>query len=109
MNSVRPGRNPVAVMGLALVAWSRATEWSRMAFKSLPSLGDFLAIRQSREFRRREQFERDMDSLHEVHMASLGLSPEQEIEEHIKHLQGRVRHAHGEKVRPEEIAGLKAQ
>ena len=87
MKSMRPGRNPVAAMGLAFVAWSRATDWSRMAFRSLPPLGNFLAVRQSRDFKRREQFEQEMDSLHEQHMTSLGMSPSQEVQEHVLHMQ----------------------
>ena len=56
---------PVAKMGLAFVAWTRATAWARIAFKGLPPLDHFLAMRLKPAFRARCSFEEKADELHD--------------------------------------------
>jgi hypothetical protein len=53
--SFEGSRMPRAVskLGLAFVAWTRATMWSKVAFQLLPPLEEFLAVRLSREFQLR--------------------------------------------------------
>ncbi len=57
---------PVAKLGLAFVAWTRATKWSKVTFQSLPPLEEFLAVRLAREFILRKEFEARADTLHDV-------------------------------------------
>ena len=64
LTTARPGRNPVATAGLAFVAWT----WTRMAIHSLPPLGDFLVVRQSPDFKRREAFEAWADEACDAYM-----------------------------------------
>jgi len=73
-------------MGLAFVGWTRVTTWSKMAFRALPPLDCFTAIRRSAEFKRRAIFESYADTAHDAYMASIGISPLQELEMHMKHL-----------------------
>ena len=57
------GRASVAKLGLAFVAWTRATSWSRVGFHKLPPFADFLAARLTREFSARADFEQKADAL----------------------------------------------
>ena len=56
-DGVRSGKT-VSKLGLAFVAWTRATLWEKMAFHKLPPLEDFVAARLTREFEARSQFEK---------------------------------------------------
>ena len=77
----------VAKLGLAFVAWTRVTKWSKMAFQSLPPLEEFLAVRLTKEFQRREAFEKQADDLHDCFMRSQGITEEKHLGDHLKHLQ----------------------
>ena len=44
------GTQTVSKLGLAFVAWMRATLWQKMAFYKLPPLEDIIAARLTREF-----------------------------------------------------------
>ena len=65
-------RNPVASLGLAFVAWTRVTTFTKLAFRSLPSLQDFYAVRQNQDFkyreRERESAELDAADRHEAYL-----------------------------------------
>ena len=73
-------------MGLAFVAWTRTTAWKRMAFAALPPIEDFLAVRFSREFRAREDFEVWGDQLHDALLAARGIDEGEHIQKHQHHL-----------------------
>ena len=51
----------VSKLGLAFVAWTRATRWEKMAFHKLPLLEDFVAARLTRDFASRSAFENNAD------------------------------------------------
>ena len=73
METRNPNSNPVAsTPGLAFVAWTRATKWSRMGFCELPLLGDFVAVRKHQGFRLREEFEARADEAHDAFMHARG-------------------------------------
>jgi ERCC4-related helicase len=76
----------VSKLGLAFVAWTRATKWSKVAFQSIPPLEEFLAVRLSREFQLRETFETKADDLHQALLESRGITNEMQIKEHCEHL-----------------------
>ena len=79
--------NPVAnTPGLAFVGWTRVTKWARMAFVALPPLGDFYAVRLTKGFQQREQFEACADDAHDLFMESRGVSKHDEIAAHVDHL-----------------------
>lgn len=86
--SFQGSRMPRAVskLGLAFVAWTRATKWSKVAFQSIPPLEEFLAVRLSREFQLRETFETKADDLHQALLESRGITNEMQIKEHCEHL-----------------------
>ena len=77
----------VAKLGLAFVAWTRVTKWSKMAFQSLPPLEEFLAVRLTKEFQRREAFEKQADDLHDCFMRTQRITEEKHLGAHLKHLQ----------------------
>ena len=78
-----PTRNPVATLGLAFVAWTRVTSWTRMAFCNLPTFDRFLVARASEDFKLRETFEANADDLHATMLLKRGISPEREVELHL--------------------------
>jgi len=77
----------VAKLGLAFVAWTRVTKWSKIAFQSLPPLEEFLAVRLTKEFQLREAFETLADDLHDAFMQTHGITQEMQIDAHRKQLQ----------------------
>ena len=50
-------RNPIALPGLAFVAWTRAESSDRLAFRDLPPLLDLFERRQHKDFKQREKFD----------------------------------------------------
>lgn len=79
-------RNPVALSGLAFVAWTRTESFDRLAFKSLPSLLHFFECRQHKDFKLREKFELEASKKHDLHLLNVyGLTPMQEVEQHYAH------------------------
>ena len=76
---------PVATVGWAFVAWTRATSWKRVAFRSLPPVDDFLAVRQRKEFQARSLFEAKADSLHDLFLREAGISAEDHLQAHRQH------------------------
>jgi len=77
---------PVAQLGFAFVAWTRATLWSKMGFESLPPLEDFLAVRQQKAFQARCVFEVAADDLHDAFLLRRRISAQQQLEDHRQHL-----------------------
>ena len=77
---------PAAKMGLAFVAWTRATAWARIAFKSLPPLDHFLAMRTSTAFKARCSFEEKADELHDAFLIRRGVDHQNHIQAHGQHL-----------------------
>jgi hypothetical protein len=83
---VRSKRNPVALSGLAFVAWTRTESFDRLAFKSLPRLLDFFECRQKKDFKLRENFELEASKKHDLYLSRVyGLTPLQEVEQHYAH------------------------
>ena len=74
-----------ATVGWAFVAWTRATSWKRVAFRSLPPVDDFLAVRQRKEFHARSLFEAKADSLHDLFLRDAGISAEDHLQAHRQH------------------------
>ena len=77
----------VAKLGLAFVAWTRATKWAKVAFQSLPPLEEFLAVRLGKEFVLRRDFEARADDLHDAFLQNRGITQEMQIQAHRAHLQ----------------------
>ena len=79
---VRSKRNPIALPGLAFVAWTRTESFDRLAFRDLPPLLDFFERRQHKDFKQREKFELQATKKHEAYALSQGVTQEQEIQQH---------------------------
>ena len=77
---------PVSQLGFAFVAWTRATAWKRVGFRSLPPLDEFVAVRQQKAFQARSAFELEADKLHDTFLQQRGISEHQHLEEHRRHL-----------------------
>ena len=93
----------VSKPGLALVAWTRATIWARVAFKQLPPLEEFLALRMSRDFKARQKFEAIADAKHDAFLLSRGVQPLAHMEAHKEHLRRVVRDQYNRDVTDAEI------
>ena len=78
----RSKRNPIALPGLAFVAWTRTESFERLAFRDLPPLLQFFECRQRKDFKRREKFELEAARNHEAYALSQGLTPEEELQQH---------------------------
>jgi len=102
------GRAPVAKLGLAFVAWTRATNWGRMAFHKLPPFADFLAARLTREFSARAEFEQQADAMFLKLLERRGTSHEALLAEHERHLQAQTLAQEGRDPTGAEIADLRA-
>ena len=102
------GRAPVAKLGLAFVAWTRTTTWSRMAFHKLPPFADFLAARLSREFSARTEFEHKADVLFVQLLERHGLSLEALMARHERHLQTSIFAKEGRHPTDAELADVRA-
>ena len=87
--SFQGSRMPRAVskLGLAFVAWTRATQWSKVAFQSIPPLEEFVAVRLSREFQLREGFETKADELDDAFLESRCITQVMQLEAHLEHLE----------------------
>ena len=105
ITSFEGSRMPRAVskMGLALVAWTRATNWARVAFRQLPPLEEFLALRMSRDFKARQKFEAIADAKHDAFLLSRGVQPLAHMEAHKEHLRRVVRDQYNRDVTDAEI------
>ena len=85
LHSSSATRLPAASPGLAFVAFTRVTAWGRMGFRSLPSFGDFLAVRATKIFQARVRFEENMDALHERTLRAWapGMTADVEADRHV--------------------------
>ncbi len=101
------GRAPVAKLGLAFVAWTRATSWSRMAFHKLPPFADFLAARLTREFSARADFEHKADALFAKLLERRGTSQEALMAQHEQHLHATTFAKQGRNPTEAEVADLR--
>ncbi len=70
------GSQTVSKLGLAFVAWTRATRWENMAFHKPPPLEEFVAARLTREFAARSDFESKADDLVVEFLQQHGMSVE---------------------------------
>ena len=70
----RIGRSSVSKLGLAFVAWTRATTWAKMAFHKLPRFEDFLSARLTKEFEARSAFESKADTLFAAFLQRRGMT-----------------------------------
>ena len=102
------GRAPVAKLGMAFVAWTRATSWSRMCFHKLPPFADFLAARLTREFSARADFEHKADVLFVKLLERRGMSAEALVAQHEKNLQATTLAKEGRHPTNAEITDLRA-
>ena len=66
-----PNTKPVANVGLAFVAMSRATHWEKQAFRDLPDFWDFRKVLDQNLFKWRKDKEEHFDRLHDATMAKL--------------------------------------
>ena len=82
---------PAARLGLAFVGWTRATKWAKIAFKSLPPLDHFLAMRLQPAFKARCSFEEKADKLHDAFLLSRGVDQQEHIQAHQQHLAHQLR------------------
>ena len=83
----QPSYQPVEHMGLAFVAMSRTTAWSKQAFQNLPSLWEFRKMLQGNLFKWRSSFEKTMDMLHDATMQRYHGKPwlvEMDLEAHVQ-------------------------
>ena len=80
------GRSCVSKLGLAFVAWTRATSWHKMAFHQLPPMAEFMAARLTREFEARSTFEQKAASMFAHMLKRRGVSPEALLRAHEEHL-----------------------
>ena len=99
---------PASRMGLALVAWTRATDWSRVAFRGLPPMEEFLEVRRSVEFRAREKFEAEADRMHDAYLLSRGVTSEQQVLDHVEHLRQKVMRDHNRGLTEYEITDMRS-
>ena len=97
---------PASKPGLAFVGWTRATTWERVAFHGLPALEEFLAVRQTKDFRVRSEFETQADLLYDNFLHELGHSEEQQIRDHKKHLDSVLMEEHNRHATDAEFADL---
>ena len=100
------GRKPASDPGLAFVAWTRAQSLEQWACWKLPDFASFLAARDARGFKARAAFEARSDEMHEDTLRRVGLSPQDEVEAHIRHLE-RQRAAVGAVATQTEVADLR--
>ena len=98
----------VGKMGLAFVAWTRATSWARMAFHKLPRVEDFIAARLSREFEARSAFEQRADSMFASFLERRGTSVDALLAAHEQDLTARTQNLYGRLPTEEELMDLRA-
>ena len=101
------GSQAVSKLGLAFVAWTRATRWEKMAFHKLPPLADFVAARLTREFAARCAFESYADDLVEKFLQQRGLSVESLVQAHQTHFKA-MEARNGRDASEAELADLRA-
>ena len=97
---------PASKPGLAFVGWTRATAWERVAFHGLPSFEEFLAVRQTKDFQVRGEFERHADFLYDDFLNKLGHNEEQQIHEHKRHLHSVLMEEHNRHATDAELDDL---
>ena len=98
----------VTKMGLAFVAWARATLWRLMAFHKLPPFADFLAARLTREFAARADFESKADGMFADLLQRRGTSLEALLAEHEEHLRASTLLKDGRLPSSAELADMRA-
>jgi hypothetical protein len=98
----------VAKLGLAFVAWTRATTWAKMAFQALPPLEDFLAVRLTKDFQTRETFEIQADDRHDAFLNNRGISEESQLAAHRAHLRASLLRTDAREPAEEEYQDLQA-
>ena len=97
----------VSKMGLAFVAWTRATHWARVAFQRLPPFEEFLAVRLQDVFLCRAAFEASADDLADAFQKKRGAFGDELIEAHRQHFQ-RARKEEGRAATEAELKDLDA-
>ena len=108
--SFKDSKMPCAVskLGLAFVAWTRATTWSKIAFQSLPPLEEFLAVRLTKDFQMREAFEIQADVLHDAFLRQRGITEEAQLHAHSAHLQATLQRTEAREATADELRDLEA-
>ena len=97
---------PASKMGLAFVAWTRATKWSKIAFESLPPLDDFLSVRLQADFKNRARFEADADRLHDALLQQRGIVEKDHLRAHQEHFSKSVRCSEDRAATPHELEDI---
>ena len=100
------GRKPASDPGCAFVAWTRAQSLEQWACWKLPDFASFLAVRDSRIFKARAAFEARSDVMHEDTLREIGMSPQNEVEAHVRHLE-RQQATDGAAATPSDVADLR--
>lgn len=101
-------RNVVGLPGMPFTAFTRAKLWARVAFRMLPSLNDFVSVRQTPLFKARQAFEISVDERHEQSMREMQCSPQQELDAHIEHLEAELLREEKRQPSGQEITDLTA-
>jgi len=97
----------VSKLGLAFVAWTRATRWEKMAFHKLPLLEHFVAARLTREFVSRGAFESNADHHAAKFFQRRGVSVESLVEAHQGHFTEAMDANEGREASKAELADLR--
>ena len=102
------GAHTVSKLGLAFVAWTRATRWEKMAFHKLPPLEEFIAARLTREFAARSNFESKADYMFAAFLQKCGMSMESLVQAHENHFKATVAKEEGREASHAELVDLHA-
>lgn len=98
--------SPCSKAGLPFVGWTRATSWSRVAFHGLPPLQEFLNVRTSQEFRCRTSFESVADSNHDAFLVRNGVTQQQQVDDHKRHLESYLAAVEGRGATSDELKDI---
>ena len=94
-------------LGLAFVAWMRATRWEKVAFHKLPPHEYFMAACLTREFAA-STFESKADDMFTAFLQKRGMSMESLLQAHERHFKATVAKRKHQEVSEAELVDLHA-
>ena len=97
---------PASKMGLAFVGWTRATQWCKIAFESLPPIDHFLSVRLQADFKTRGRFEEEADRLHDALLLQRGILEQEHLRAHQDHFSRNTRIAEARAATPNELEDI---
>ena len=97
---------PASKMGLAFVGWTRATQWSKIAFESRPPIDHFLCVRLQADFKNRARFEADADRLHDALLQQRGIVEKDHLRAHQDHFSKIIRCSEARAATPHELEDI---